>query len=126
VVDPLDAPLLGSTTIHGPKAKIRRRSTGAVSGRHFLLTIPVDSGIIWMWDWCHWKLYEIVFPTICGSSKSDSVCGMGVQSKADCSWTPRWTRSRLGLGLHLDVHSLAGPPRLQTHLHASSGPLLDS
>jgi hypothetical protein len=28
--------------------------------------IPVDSGIIWLWAWCHWKVYENIFPTISG------------------------------------------------------------
>ena len=48
MVDPLDMPLMGSTTIHGPKAKIRRRSAGTDSECHLDLTIPVDLDLIWM------------------------------------------------------------------------------
>ena len=43
---------------------------------------------------------------------------------AGCSWTPKQTRTRLGLGLQLGLAALAGPPRFQTppqrprhHLH---------
>ena len=32
------------------------------SGRPLVSRIPVDSGLIWTWDRCHWKLYEILFP----------------------------------------------------------------
>ena len=85
MVDPLDAPLMGSTTIHGPKAKIRRRSAGTDSGRHLYWTISVDSGLVWMWDQCHSKLYEISFPTIYGSSKTESGYILGDQFKADWS-----------------------------------------
>jgi hypothetical protein len=38
-------------------------------------TISVDSEGILRWDRCHWKLYEILVPTIYRMSKSDSVCG---------------------------------------------------
>ena len=48
MVDPLDAPLMGSTMIHGPEAKIRRCSAGTDSERHLDLMIPVDLDLIWV------------------------------------------------------------------------------
>ena len=42
--DPLDAPLMGSNMIQGPKTKRRRRSAGTETGRQLPRIILVDSG----------------------------------------------------------------------------------
>ena len=42
--DPLDAPLMGSNTIQGPKTERRRRSVGIETGHQLSRTISVDSG----------------------------------------------------------------------------------
>jgi hypothetical protein len=96
---------MGSTKIHGPKAKIWCRSTEADFGRQLVSTIPVDSGRILVWDRCHWKLYEILLPTIYRTSKSNSVCDLGVRFTTGCSWSPKLKRSRIGLGLHLGTRT---------------------
>ena len=41
--DPLDAPLMGSNMIQGPKTERRRRSAGSDSGRQIVRMISVDS-----------------------------------------------------------------------------------
>jgi hypothetical protein len=49
----------------GPKAQPNcQRSTLADSGRQLVSTIPIASERIWAQDRCHWKLYEILLPTI--------------------------------------------------------------
>jgi len=47
VQDPLDAPLMGSHTIQGPKTERQHRSAGTDSIRQLSQTIPVDSERIW-------------------------------------------------------------------------------
>jgi hypothetical protein len=55
----------------GPKAKPNcQRSTLADSGRQLVSTIPVESGRSLAQDRCHWKLYEILLPTIYRTSKT--------------------------------------------------------
>ena len=44
---------------------------------------------------------------ICGSSKIESVCDLGVRFTTDCSWSPRLTRTSHGLGLQLGLDTLA-------------------
>ena len=44
VQDPLDAPLIGSNTIQGPKTERRCHSAGTEIGRQLPRTIFVDSG----------------------------------------------------------------------------------
>ena len=46
VQDPLDAPLVGSTTIHGPKARYGGATLKTDSGRQLPRIIPDDSGRI--------------------------------------------------------------------------------
>ena len=64
VTPSLDAPLMGSTKIHGPKAKLRCRSTKTDSVRQLASMILNDLDGILRWDQCHWKLYEILVPPI--------------------------------------------------------------
>jgi hypothetical protein len=88
------------------------RSALADSVRQLVSQIPVDSGRIWAWDQCHWKLYEILLPTIYRTSKTDSVCDLGVRFIAHCSWTSNWTRTWIAFGLHLGDSNWInlGPP----------------
>jgi hypothetical protein len=72
---------------------------------------------------CHWKLYEILVPTIYRTSKSDSVCGQGVYFGEVHFWNPRWSRSRVGHGLILGVDVLTPPPSLLGLLQVLAGPL---
>jgi hypothetical protein len=51
---------------------------------------------------------------------------MGVRFSTGCYWSPKLKRSRTGLGFHLDLDVLAGPPHLQGLSHALAGPLLHS
>jgi hypothetical protein len=50
VQTPIDATLMGSNIIHGPKAKIQWHSTGTDSGRQLAQSIPDDSERILIWD----------------------------------------------------------------------------
>src|SRR5207237_9856712 len=79
-------------------------------------TIPVDSDGSLMWDRCHWKLYEILFPSIYRTSKTEFVCVLGINFGVACSWIPRWSRSRVGLVLPRNVYVL---PRPRRHLGLS-------
>ena len=124
--DPSSRPKGVPTRYKAQRLKRRRRSVMTDSGRQLVSTIPVDSDGILKWDHFHWFPYEIIFPSIYGSSKTESVYDLGVQFNADCSWTPKRTRSRLGLDLHLYSGTLAGPPHLQALLYVSPGPLLGS
>jgi hypothetical protein len=72
----------------GPKAHQNwRRNTLADSGRQLVSKIPVDSRRI-----LH-ETGEIVLPTIYRTSKTDSVCDLGVRFIAHYSWTTNWTRT---------------------------------
>jgi hypothetical protein len=97
----------------GPKAQPNcQRSTLADFGRQLVSTIPVDSERILAQDRCHWKLYDILLPTIYRTSKTDYVCDLGVRFIAHCSWTPNWTRTWIAFDLHLgDSNRInLGPP----------------
>ena len=98
----------GLNSIHGPKTEKRWCNTKTDSGYHFVLRIPVDSKWIWAWDRCHWKNLEIIFPSIPSEPKSEPICDRGTHFSADCSWTPKQTRSQLQLGLQLGLDALAG------------------
>jgi hypothetical protein len=80
----MDATLTGSNTIHGPAAQ---KMVTQHPDRFWMSTCFDDSvdleGTL-TWDQCHWKPYEILVPTIYRTSKSDFVCVLGVQFKADC------------------------------------------
>jgi hypothetical protein len=55
----------------------------------------VDFDFSLTWDWCHWKLYVILFLFICIMSKSEFVCILVVNLKARWSWTPSWIRVQI-------------------------------
>ena len=78
--------------------------------------IPIDSDGILMWDYFHWFPYEIIFPSICGSSKTESVCDLGVHFTTRCSWSMRWTRTWHGLDLQFGLRALACQLRGRTSL----------
>jgi hypothetical protein len=39
---------------------------------------PVDTELIIMWDWWHWKTYLLSFPYICRTSNLESVCDLDI------------------------------------------------
>jgi hypothetical protein len=98
----------------GPKAQPNcQRSTLADSGRQLVSTIPFDSGRILTQDRCHWKLYEILIPTIYRTSKTDSVCDLGVCFIAHCELelilaSTSGTRTGSTLDLLLDLETFVG------------------
>jgi hypothetical protein len=53
----------------------------------------------------NWLAYQIIFLSICGSSKTASICDLGVHFTTGCSWSLRWTQTwyRLGVQLALDT-----------------------
>jgi hypothetical protein len=59
-----------------------------------------------MWDHFHWFSYQIIFPSIYGSSKTKSVCDMDVRFTTHYSWSPKWSRTWFGLGLQLGLDAL--------------------
>ena len=110
---------MGPNMIHGPIDQIRCRSTLTDSGHWLVSMIPVDSEEILMWDHLDWLPYQISFPSIYGSSKTESGYVLGDQFKANWSWRPRqtWTwvalastlgtRTELALGLLVDLDTRA-------------------
>ena len=57
-----------------------------IDSRRWLFSmIPIDSCRIWASNQSHWLSYEIIFPSICGSSKTESGCILGVHFNADWS-----------------------------------------
>jgi len=70
--------------------------------------IPIDYEGILMRGHFHWFPYEIIFPSICGSSKTEYVCDLDVHFTTRWYWSPRWTRTQVGLGLWLGLDVLAG------------------
>jgi hypothetical protein len=108
---------------HGTRPKRRWHRTLSDSRCPLVLTIPVDSEGILRWDQCHWKLYEILVPTVYRTSKSDSVCGQGISFGEVRFWNPRWSRSRVGHGLLLGVDVLAPPPWVLGLLQVLASPL---
>src|SRR6266508_2374615 len=78
VQDPWTCPLWTPTRYKAQRAKRWWRSTLIDSGRPLVWTIPVDSDGSLMWDRCHWKLYEILFPSIYETSKTESICVLGI------------------------------------------------
>jgi hypothetical protein len=120
---------LGRPRVGAPNLGLRpsnwRRNTLTDSGCQLVSKIPVDSRRILAWDRCHWKLYEIVLPTSFRTSKTDSVCDLGVRFIAHCSWTPNWARTWIAFGLHLwdsNRISLVPPLRLGHPFWTSSTP----
>jgi hypothetical protein len=113
---PRCALLMGSKMIHGPLDQIRWRSTWTESGRWLVSTIPMDFEEVLMWDHLDWLPYQISFPTICGSSKTESGRVLGDQFKTDWSWKPKQTRNHVGPGLWLLLDVLAGHHRLNHFL----------
>src|SRR6266508_528841 len=117
---------MDSNTIQGKTGKRWWRSTLTDSGRPLVWTIPVDLDGSLMWDRCYWKLYEILFPSIYRTSKTESVCILGINFRTACSWILRWSRSRVGLGLPRDVDVLAAPLRHLGLSQVLAGPLQGS
>jgi hypothetical protein len=48
----------------------------------FVSTILVASDFSWTMDQCHWKLYLVLFPYICRTSKSDFLCVLHINLKS--------------------------------------------
>jgi hypothetical protein len=96
------------TRYKAQRPKRRCRSTLTDSGRWLVSTISIDSKEILMWNHFDWLPYQIIFPSICGSSKTEFGCVLGIHFIADWSWWPRQTRTRIGLGLWLGLDVLAG------------------
>jgi hypothetical protein len=110
---------LGRPRVGRPQLGPKAHQTGdaaplADSGRQLVSKIPVDSGRILAWHWCHWKFYEIVLPTIYRTSKTDNICDLSVRFIVHCSWTPNWVGTWIAFGLHLgDSNRInLGPPWL--------------
>ena len=61
---PLEMPLWAPIRYTGEQPKRLFRGSLTYSGRSFVLTIPIDSERFWASNWCHWKLLEIIFPSI--------------------------------------------------------------
>ena len=55
----------------------------------------IDLDIILTWDYWHWTAYLLSFSYICRTSNLDSVCDLGFDFSAHCSWTPKQTRARV-------------------------------
>jgi hypothetical protein len=67
------------------RPKRRRRSALTDSGRQLVLMIFIDSNGIWVSNQSHWLAYEIIFPSICGSSKMKSKSVLDVHFTIDWS-----------------------------------------
>ena len=82
---------------------------------------PIYSNGILMWDHFHYLPYQIIFPSICGSSKTEFGYVLGVHFIVDWSSWPRQTRTRIGLGLWLGLDVLAGLLRWWPRRRTSKG-----
>jgi hypothetical protein len=66
--------------------------------------IPIDSDRIWASNQIHWLDYEIIFPSIYGSLKTESRCVLGVRfiaelvQKAEADSNLNWTGPPTWLG----------------------------
>jgi hypothetical protein len=74
--------------------------------------IPVDSEGILRWDRCHWKLYEILVPTIYRTSKSDSVYGQSVNFGEVRFWNPR-------LSNNLHIHQIVAATSVNNYMYTA-------
>ena len=99
--NPLSTSIMDPSTIHGPTAQKmvlqqldRFWTFNCFDDFHKLRMNlglkPVPLEAPWNYLSIHIKSIQI-----------DSVCGLGVDFGAGCSWTPRWTRTWVSLGLHL-------------------------
>src|SRR6266508_780932 len=89
---------MDSNTIQGQRAKRWWRSTLIDSGRPLVWTIPVDLDGSLIWDRCHWKLYEILFPSIYRTSNTESVCVLGINFVRPAPGFRGGVEVELGLG----------------------------
>jgi len=84
---------MGSKTIHGPTDQKTVSQHPTNSGRWLVLMIPIDSEGLSMWDHLHWLPYLIIFPSICGSLKTESERARVTSFMTDWYWNPRWVRT---------------------------------
>ena len=61
---PLEMPLWAPRLYTGERPKRLFHGSLTDSGYSLVLMIPVDSERIWASNQCHWKLLEIIFPSI--------------------------------------------------------------
>jgi len=66
-------PLVDLNTIYGQKAHMTVEQHCPLVSK-----ISIDPERLLIWGQCHWKLYEIIFPSIQRTSKSDAVCYLDV------------------------------------------------
>jgi hypothetical protein len=91
-----------------PKRPKRRRCNVLTNSEcQLVLKIPIDSNVISASNQSHWLDYEIIFPSICGSSKTEFGYVLGDCFIADWSRRPKQTRTRIGQGLRLSLNVLA-------------------
>lgn len=95
--------------VHGPTAQ---KTVAQHHGRFWTSHCFDDSRWLRSWGWIHWKAYLLSFPCICRTSKTITICDLGVIFSVYCSWTPRWTWTWVVLGLQLgDSNQMSfGPP----------------
>ena len=67
------------------RPKRRRCNTLTDSVRRIISMISIDLDQIFTWEHCHWLAYEIIHPPIGRSSKTDSICVLGVRFTIGCS-----------------------------------------
>jgi len=72
-------PLVDLNTIYGQNAH-----KTVEQHRPLVSKISLDPERLLIWGQRHWKLYEIIFPSIRRTSKSDAVCYLDV----DCGMLP--------------------------------------
>jgi hypothetical protein len=87
----LDAPLLGSDMIHGPKYKYGVTAPWKVLETQIVSYIPVDSYFSCIWEQSHWKDNLLIFPMSPRTLWLDVVCSMGISCNVDFSWILNWT-----------------------------------
>jgi hypothetical protein len=78
--------------------KRQRRSALTDSRCQLVSMISVDSNGIWASNQSYWLSYEIIFPSICGSSKTKSVYVLGVYFTTDWSSNSIWIGPPTWLG----------------------------
>jgi hypothetical protein len=85
--------------------------------------IPIDSGWVWTWNQIHWLAYQIIFPSIYGSSKTESICALGINLLGTASEIRDGLELDLGLHLGDSNRKSFGPPSWWGHPCWSPRPL---